>query len=84
MILFGLSITLGLWIYDRRNNELYDDLISRARRIETELRIDTGQFLGRRQPGHPLINHSNAVNLIYLTVFAGWLFALLAAALGWS
>ena len=35
----------GLWIYDTRNNELYDELISRGRRIEAELGIHTGAYL---------------------------------------
>lgn len=46
---FGLIVTIGLYLYDLRNSELYDDLISRSRRIEAELGIDTGQFLGRRK-----------------------------------
>ncbi|MCA0456717.1 MAG: hypothetical protein LCI00_22280 [Chloroflexi bacterium] len=45
---FGLIITIAIFLYDRRNSELYDDLISRARRIEVELGMDTGQFLGRK------------------------------------
>lgn len=52
---FGFIVTLGLRIYDSRNDELYDDLISRARRAEFELGIDTGVFLGRKNP-HPLQN----------------------------
>jgi hypothetical protein len=47
---FGLFITLGLWVYDRRNDELYNELISRARRAEFELGIDTGVFRGRPKP----------------------------------
>ncbi|MDR7081040.1 hypothetical protein J2X01_000309 [Arthrobacter ginsengisoli] len=47
---FGFFITLGIWIYDRRNDELYNELISRARRAEFELGIDTGVFRGRPKP----------------------------------
>jgi hypothetical protein len=73
---FGLLITLALYIYERRNSELYDDLVSRGRRIEKELGIDTGQFLGRKDPKSRLIQHDVAINLIYRTALAGWLFAL--------
>jgi hypothetical protein len=52
---FGFLVTLGLRIYDRRNDDLYDDLISRARRAEFELGIDTGVFRGRKK-SRPLWN----------------------------
>jgi hypothetical protein len=83
VIVFGSLVILALYIYDRRNSQLYDDLISRARRIEEELGIDTGQFRGRRKPSNKLIQHDVATNLIYGTALAGWLFALLATWLGW-
>lgn len=81
--LFGLLVTFALFVYELRNSELYDDLVSRGRRIEQELGIDTGQFLGRRDPRNWLIKHDVAINLIYGTAVAGWLFALLAIWLGW-
>jgi hypothetical protein len=34
---FGLIATFGLFVYDRRNSALHDDLISRGRKIEDEL-----------------------------------------------
>src|SRR5689334_10758611 len=43
----GLVVTVGLWVYDHRNSALHDDLISRARKIEEELKVDTGVFRGR-------------------------------------
>lgn len=83
IILFGLVVTVALYIYERRNSELYDDLISRGRRIEQELGVHTGHFLGRRRPANFLIKHSVSINLIYGTAAAGWLFALAATWLGW-
>lgn len=47
---FGFLVTLGLRIYDRRNDAFYTDLISRASRAEFELGVDTGVFLGRKKP----------------------------------
>jgi hypothetical protein len=80
--IFGLLITTALFIYDRRNSELYDDMISRGRKIEEELGVDTGLFLGRRSPSHKWINHSNATNLIYGAAVAAWLIAFLLISFG--
>lgn len=33
--IFGLLVTIGLYIYDRRNIELYDDLVSRGGGLNT-------------------------------------------------
>jgi hypothetical protein len=69
--LFGLAVTLGLFVYDSRNSELHDDLVSRGRRIEHELGIHTGVFLGRRDPG-PMYSHGRALGLIYGSSLAAW------------
>jgi hypothetical protein len=68
----GFVVTLGLLIYELRNSELYDDLISRGRRIEAELGIHTGMFRGRPNAKHRFINHSTAIFLIYAAALAGW------------
>lgn len=78
----GLLVTIGLYIYDRRNTKLYDDLVSRGRRIEAELGIDTGQFLGRRDPSGWLIKHDTAINLIYGSAIIAWFFAVYATWMG--
>ena len=36
---FGLLVTLSLFVYDQRNSQLHDELISRGRRIEKELGV---------------------------------------------
>jgi len=72
----GLLATLGLLIYDLRNSELHDELISRGRRIEEELGVDTGQFRGRPKPTRWLIQHDYATALIYGVSLLGWAFAL--------
>jgi hypothetical protein len=74
--IFGFVITGALAIYDRRNSELYDDLISRGRKVEEELGIDTGIFRGRRNPARRFQNHGTAVTLVYLMTMGGWLIAL--------
>jgi peptidoglycan hydrolase-like protein with peptidoglycan-binding domain len=72
----GAVVTIGLYIYDQRNSELYNDLVSRGRRIEMELGIHTGQFLGRKKPANWLVNHSNAGGLIYGSAIIAWLCAI--------
>ena len=77
LAVFGFLATLGLLIYDLRNSELHDDLISRGRKIEEELGVDTGQFRGRLGRSHWFISHSIALLLIYGTAILGWVVALL-------
>jgi hypothetical protein len=75
--IFGLLVSLALYIYDQRNSELYNDLVSRGRRAEMELGLDTGIFLGRKDPKPgSLIKHGTATTLIYWTVLAAWIFAI--------
>jgi hypothetical protein len=77
--ILGLAVIGGLWIYELRNSELHDDLISRARRIEEELGIHTGAFRGRLKPVHSWITHGTATSLIYGATFGAWLLAFLHA-----
>lgn len=74
--LFGFIITYALQVYDKRNTELYNDLISRAKKIEEELGIETGQFLGRLKSKNS-IQHDIALKFIYTTCFLSWLVAIL-------
>jgi hypothetical protein len=69
----GLVVSIGIWIYDKRNNELYDDLISRARRIELEMGVDTGVFRGRLEPTRSFISHGTSTRVVYGTVVVGWI-----------
>lgn len=78
----GLAISIGLWIYDTRNDGLYNELISRARRIELELGVDTGMFRGRPKPSGFWIRHGVATGVIYGTVILGWVVLLVWSILG--
>jgi hypothetical protein len=60
LALAGFIAVLGFFIYDLRNSTLHDDLISRARRIEEELGVDTGQFRGRLKARSWLVKHDRA------------------------
>jgi hypothetical protein len=76
---FGLLVTLGLSIYDIRNSQLYDDLISRGRKIEDELGVATAVFLGRKNPKWPFVNHTTATWLIYGSAISAWIAGLIWA-----
>ncbi len=75
----GLGVTHGLHVYDRRNSELYNALISRGRRIEAELGVRTGVYLGRPAPRVSQITHGVATGTIYWSVKVAWLAAFLAS-----
>jgi hypothetical protein len=79
----GLLTTTALFLYDRRNSQLHDDLISRGRRIEDELGVHTGQFRGRLKPSNPFVKHDLATGLIYGSAFLAWTLAILALWLQW-
>jgi hypothetical protein len=81
--LAGLGVTLGLVIYNTRNDGLYDDLISRARRIEHELGVYTGLFLGRKAPPTVLVQHNVATWLIYGVALLAWAAAAVFFLAGW-
>ncbi len=74
----GLVATLALFIYDRRNSELHDDLISRGRKIEELWGIHTGQFRGRLKSSNWLIRHDRATMLIYGSALIGWALSIFA------
>ncbi len=73
--LLGMLASIGLFIYDKRNSELHDDLISRGRKIEEELGIETGIFRGRLKPSG-IIKHDVATNLVYFSTLIAWVAAL--------
>lgn len=77
--LFGLAVTTGLMMYERRNDGLYDDLISRGRRIEEEWGIDTGLFRGRKAGRRA--THGRATWTIYVATLLLWVGVVLFAAL---
>jgi hypothetical protein len=76
--LLGLRISYGIRMYDHRNDELYDELISRGRKIEEELGIVHGIFKGRLIADKRdkifkrIMNHGRALEMIYSSVLIGW------------
>ena len=73
----GLRVVWGVRTYDKRNDELYNDLVSRGRKIEEELGIHTAIFKGRVKANkvdifRGIINHGRSLDIIYSSVFTGW------------
>jgi hypothetical protein len=72
--LAGFVVTAMVRMYDVRNSELYDDLISRARSLEASLGVELGAFNHRRSSVWP-VEHDRALRWLYWTVLAAWLAA---------
>lgn len=81
--LLGLAATVGLLVYELRNSQLHDDLISRGRKIEDELGVDTGVFRGRKV-AKGLIKHDNATVLIYGAALLAWAASIWTSACGFD
>ena len=58
----GLVATLGIYFYERRNTELYAAAAARARQLERELEMPSGQ----------LVSHEFGLALVYSAALAGW------------
>lgn len=81
--MLGFIFTYAIRLYDIRNSELHDQLISRGRKIEEELKIENGQFMGRKDKGHNYlfnlsfsltkIKHDNALSILYNTALIAWI-----------
>ena len=78
---FGFTITAALFIYERRNSELYDDLISRGKHLERELGASSGVFLGRLSGRWP-VRHDVALFIVYWATLLGWLIIFFAVVTG--
>lgn len=82
LAMLGLCLSHGLHIYDHRNDAIYNHTLSRARRIEAELDIDTGLMLGRPKHPHARVSHGRATAWVFRSVKAAWL--VVAAVMFWA
>lgn len=79
--LFGLAATIGLAIYNTRNDQLYDQLVGRATEIERTLGLPDGAFANRPRAWLRVsllgikanIDHRTGVGVIYAASMALWL-----------
>jgi hypothetical protein len=83
----GFLTTLGITLYDQRNSELYNGLISRAKYLEEILALpQTGQFRERPRRGRRLfgllpMGHDIGLSMIYGPVLGAWAFPVTLAVL---
>lgn len=70
---FGLIVTLGLFVYELRGIQRCNGLIEVGKSLEKALQID-GQFRLRPDPINNLIGTTLAARVIYPAVLASWLF----------
>jgi hypothetical protein len=73
---FALAVTHALYRYDRRNSALYNELISRGRRLEYELGVNTGIFVGRPEAQNERLGHDHQLRVIYWACISLWVFSL--------
>ena len=84
--LFGFVTTIGIATYNARNDQLYDELVSRAAAIERGLDVPDGAFATRPATRQRIrviwanwkIDHRKAVSTIYGASIALWLFGVVA------
>jgi len=82
--LFGCLVTLAIFVYNLRNDQHYDELVSRAAQIERQLLLFDGSFVQRPRPFHRLlpgvdVEHRWPIDLIYVASAVLWLWAAVAA-----
>ena len=75
---FGAIVTVALFAYHLRNDQLYDELVSRAAQIERELGLFDGSFLQRPATWQRLglgidVEHRWPIALVYAASGALWL-----------
>lgn len=76
--LFGFFVTLGLFVYNLRNDQHYDELVGCAAQIERDLKLFDGSFAHRPSTWHRLIGsikveHRWPIHLVYVASAALWL-----------
>lgn len=93
--LLGLVATLGIFVYELRNSQIYNAVLHRAQELERRLGLTTA--LGGQGPGGLLgelpdrttrflgrlpLTHNGGVALVYGAAFAGWTYLVAWGALG--
>ena len=73
--LFGLVVVVALAVYDQRNSQLHDELISRGRRLEEELGVLVGQFRGRPK-SRRYVQHDIALLSVDFATVLAWIAAM--------
>jgi hypothetical protein len=72
--IFGALVTLGLFFYELRGIQKCKSLIVLGGKIESELKIELGQFKDRPRRIASFIGAETAGWVIYVTVLLAWLY----------
>jgi hypothetical protein len=79
---FAFVVTLCIATYDMRNDQHYDELVSRAAELERELQIEHGSFSDRPKAwlkyGVVPVEHRWPIGLIYAAAASLWAYLLTA------
>jgi len=82
---FAFVVTVCIATYDKRNDQLYDELVSRAAELERELQIEHGSFSDRPKAwlkyGFVPVQHRWPIGLIYAAAASLWAYLFTAALL---
>jgi hypothetical protein len=80
---FAFVVTLCIATYDKRNDQHYDELVSRAAELERELQIEHGSFSHRPKSwlkyGFVPVEHRWPIGLIYAAAASLWAYLFTAA-----
>lgn len=80
---FAFVVTLCIATYDKRNDQHYDELVSRAAELERELQIEHGSFSSRPKPwlkyGFVSVEHRWPIGLIYAAAASLWAYLFTSA-----
>lgn len=72
--IFGILVTLGLFFYELRGIQKCKSLIILGGKIESELKIELGQFRDRPRRIAGFIGAETAGWVIYMALLLGWLY----------
>ena len=82
---FAFVVTLCIATYNKRNDQHYDELVSRAAELERELQIEHASFSDRPKPwlkyGPVPVEHRWPIGLIYAAAASLWAYLCTAALL---
>jgi hypothetical protein len=80
---FAFVVTLCIATYDKRNDQHYDELVSRAAELERELQIEHGSFSNRPKSwlkyGFVPVTHRWPIGLIYAAAASLWAYLFISA-----
>src|SRR5262249_12668187 len=81
---FAFVVTLCIATYNKRNDQLYNELVARAAELERDLGLDHGSFAHRPNAwlkfGPVRVEHGWPIGLVYAAAAALWACILVGAA----